>query len=629
MKYVALPILVLALGCFPALAQTSDTTAPLLTSFFFSPSSVDVSATQQSVTVNATITDDLSGFSSGWVYFSSPNGQSFSGYFTRTAGTALAGAYQATVTLPRYIQAGVWKAQASMWDLAGNYRNVATADLLAHSFPTDLTVVDLTPDTTPPTITGASFSPSSIDVSTGDVSVTLSLQITDNLSGVCFGGSCPYGFDIVLAPPATSSSSALKYISGRDIQLISGTTLNGTWQVVAKMPRFSPAGNWQIRSITLRDLVTNYIFLSTAQLQAAGINPTLSVSSSPSDTTPPALTSLIFSPPLFNTSTAQQTVNVTLSATDNLSGVDFSPTTTTLAWVETYFQSPSLGQSVYVNPFAGAVTLAGGPLSGTFQLSAVWPRFSEEGTWQMHLTLKDAAWNQVTYTPAMLQALGIPSTVVVTKPSLNTDGTVGSSGGTVSDNSFGSRASVTFPAGLAPDNTNVSIDVFPNPLPVPTPTGFTVPGTYFVNVAFSPALSSPLPSPGITVVLPLINPMTPGAHLNLYHIDPVLGTLQPAMNASHYPVVGTVQGSGVSAIFSNVVTLSTVVAFLPNGSVIGDVNNDGLVNCTDVSLLRASFGKRTGQAGFNLNADLNNDGVVDIRDLMVVTRQLPAGTTCQ
>jgi len=104
----------------------------------------------------------------------------------------------------------------------------------------------------------------------------------------------------------------------------------------------------------------------------------------------------------------------------------------------------------------------------------------------------------------------------------------------------------------------------------------------------------------------------------------------PATDASHHtPVQGTVNSGGVSVTFLNVVTLSTVVAFLPSGSVIGDVNTDGLVNCTDVSLLRASFGKRTGQPGFNLNADLNNDGVVDIRDLMVVTRQLPAGTTCQ
>ena len=321
---------------------------------------------------------------------------------------------------------------------------------------------------------------------------------------------------------------------------------------------------------------------------------------------------------------------MTLSATDNLSGVDFSPTTTSAAFIQFSFTSPSGGQSVFVGPFNSAVPVSGTALAGTWQLSASWPKFSEEGTWKVSFfVVKDAAANQINYTPAMLEAMGFPDTIVVTKPSLNTDGTVGATGGTVTDNSFGTRASVTFPANIAPPNTNVSIDVFPNPLPVPTPSGFTVPGTYFVNVAFSPALPSPLPSPGITIVLPLLTPMTPGAHLNLYHIDPVTGTLQPAMNASHLPVVGTVQSGGVSAIFLNVVTLSTVVAFLPNGSVIGDVDNDGLVTCADVSLLRASFGKRAGQPGFNSNADLNNDGVVDIRDLIVVTRQLPAGTTCQ
>ena len=226
--------------------------------------------------------------------------------------------------------------------------------------------------------------------------------------------------------------------------------------------------------------------------------------------------------------------------------------------------------------------------------------------------------------------MGFPDTVVVTKPSLNTDGAVGTTGGTVTDNSFGTRASVTFPPNIAPDNTNVSIDVLPNPLPVPTPRGFTTPGTYFVNVAFSPALSMPLASPGITVVLPLLNSMTPGARLDLWHIDPATGLLQPATDAFHNtPVLGTVNKDGVSATFLNVVTLSTVVAYLPNGSVVGDVDNNGLVNCSDVSLLRASFGKRTGQPGFNSNADLNNDGVVDIRDLMLITRQLPAGTSCQ
>jgi hypothetical protein len=90
MKYVAPPILVLALGCFPALAQNSDTTAPLPGSFSFTPSSVDVSSAQQAVIVSAVITDDLSGVRSGTVGFTSPSVQFFEGSFFRTAGNARA-----------------------------------------------------------------------------------------------------------------------------------------------------------------------------------------------------------------------------------------------------------------------------------------------------------------------------------------------------------------------------------------------------------------------------------------------------------------------------------------------------------------------------------------------------------
>jgi hypothetical protein len=94
-------------------------------------------------------------------------------------------------------------------------------------------------------------------------------------------------------------------------------------------------------------------------------------------------------------------------------------------------------------------------------------------------------------------------------------------------------------------------------------------------------------------------------------------------------VVGTVNPDGVSATFLNVVTLSTVVAYLSNGSVLGDVDGSGSVTCTDYSLLKASFGKRIGQPGFNLAADLNADGVVDIRDLFLIAKQLPSSPVCQ
>lgn len=50
----------------------------------------------------------------------------------------------------------------------------------------------------------------------------------------------------------------------------------------------------------------------------------------------------------------------------------------------------------------------------------------------------------------------------------------------------------------------------------------------------------------------------------------------------------------------------------------GDVNRDGVVNTTDLSLAAASFNKRNGESGFNPNADFNGDGLVDIYDLVVV-----------
>ena len=59
-----------------------------------------------------------------------------------------------------------------------------------------------------------------------------------------------------------------------------------------------------------------------------------------------------------------------------------------------------------------------------------------------------------------------------------------------------------------------------------------------------------------------------------------------------------------------------------------DPNMDGKVDCADLAIVKASFGKRSGQAGFDPRADLNRDGLVDVRDLALVSRQLPVGTRC-
>jgi hypothetical protein len=63
-------------------------------------------------------------------------------------------------------------------------------------------------------------------------------------------------------------------------------------------------------------------------------------------------------------------------------------------------------------------------------------------------------------------------------------------------------------------------------------------------------------------------------------------------------------------------------------SVAGDLNDDGSVNCADLAMIKASFGKKVGQTGFDIRADVNGDGIVNVLDLSTEARLMPAGTVC-
>ncbi|MFB9243072.1 M12 family metallo-peptidase [Massilia antarctica] len=60
----------------------------------------------------------------------------------------------------------------------------------------------------------------------------------------------------------------------------------------------------------------------------------------------------------------------------------------------------------------------------------------------------------------------------------------------------------------------------------------------------------------------------------------------------------------------------------------GDLNSDGTADCADLAIVKASFGKRSGEAGFDVRADVVADGVVNARDLTYVAQRLSKGTSC-
>jgi len=569
-SFLALALLSLCLAPQLASAQVSDVTAPELVDFSFSPSTIDVSPGPVTVMATLQLTDDLSGASFARVTFRSPSFQSQFLGAVLTTGTRLNGTFEGDLTFPQFSENGTWTVSGvSLFDLAGNSAFIDTTTLMAGGFPTELTVVSDPSDTNSPTVSSIGISPSPVDVSSGSQSLMMALGLEDDLSGVVFApGPTGSFFNFFAAEIRSPSGAQSRFVSNRAFTLDpAGTPQSGTWDASLEMPQFSEPGIWQIASIRLRDIAANQSFINTAALQALGLPTELEVISVLSDTLPPELINFVFSPLLIDTSTSFQQVTVTMRIVDDLAGTDFSPDTPTNSFFfGVGFRSPSGGQ--FRSAAFSFNLIQGDALDGVWEISVFFPQFSEAGTWRVtNVIVKDATRNITSLVTDDLAVLGFPTRLVVIQPSLMGDGTIGdpAAGGTVMDDVFEDRAQVTFPPGVLSQPTDVAIDVFQDPLDVPIPAGFQAAGTRFVNIDLDPQPVFPLPPPGLTLVLPLVDPLPVGRMLDLFRIEPATGNLVPALDVvTGLPVVGQVDAGGLSATFTGIASLSVVVGLLPD-----------------------------------------------------------------
>ena len=615
-----------------AFAQISDVTPPTLLSLAF-PGSVDVTQGPKTVPVTIHATDDLSGVSDACLYFQSLTAKQNRNFcIGRTSGTLLDAMLSGVFTMPQFSDSGVWTLQyLYLYDNAGNIGRLVTTDLAGKGFPTILTVAS-TPDSTPPTLTSLSTSPVSLDVSNAPQPVTLQLTVTDDVAGVDL--ACQYScyYSLRLRSP-----SGLQYLDGVDYNFtqVSGTALSGVWKTQVPIPQYAEAGIWTIDYLFLHDKAGNGIRLDSPTLKGRGFPTSFVVSSSRSDITPPTLTGLTL-PGLVDTSAASQMVRGTISVSDDLSGASFlnGSASNNFIFSRIGFASPSNGQSRYVDVYTGFTLNAGNPLQGTWSFQFTMPRYSEAGTWTVqYVEIEDAAHNVRYLNPSDLAKLPITTMFDVIQGSQAPDGTLSArTGGTVNDQTFGSRASITVPPGALKQDTSVSIDVLPSALnpQIPTPQGYTSGNPVFMNITLAPAPPEPFAAPGISITVPVLN-MIPkaGTKMDLYRIDTLTGHLIPELGINGQGVSGVVAADGLSATFTGLASLSTVIGLVPSGIPIGDVNQDGVVDCADVAIVKASFGKRKTQTGYDPRADLNNDGLVDINDLALVLHHLAGGLVCR
>ena len=166
-------------------------------------------------------------------------------------------------------------------------------------------------------------------------------------------------------------------------------------------------------SVILEDQAGNTDFIGSAELAALGIGATVEVTS-PGDVTPPVLTGVSVAPQQINTVESSQSVQVTKSASDDLSGVAFSGNRCTGFTNGLVFTSPSGTVEVKINNCAFSL-VAGSETSGDFSAMATFPQFSQKGIWRLtSVILEDQAGNTDFIGSAELAALGISATVEVT-----------------------------------------------------------------------------------------------------------------------------------------------------------------------------------------------------------------------
>ena len=362
-RILALPFLILLGISTASVAFADDTTPPSVTGLALSPTSVDVTTGPKSVLVTMTATDDLSGVKFVTVTFTSPHvSQTQFAFLSLSGGTATNGTFTGNATIPQYADNGTWNiSSVFIGDNAGNSINIPNSTLTTIAGVATTLPVTSVPDTQAPTVVGMpTFSPNPINVSAGDQTLTMTFAITDDVSGVDF--SKIFSFAMTLQSPTGIQH---QYISKNDFSKISGTTLSGTWQVTHVMPQYSEAGTWSIASLTLFDAAGNQRNVSL--FGASQLPAQFTVTSSPQDTAAPTLTSFEFTPKFIDTSAGAQNVTVTLNATDDLSGVDFSPDNPQISTNHGFqFQSPSHGQNIFCCAFSPTFNLTGGTaLSGT------------------------------------------------------------------------------------------------------------------------------------------------------------------------------------------------------------------------------------------------------------------------
>ena len=254
-------------------------------------------------------------------------------------------------------------------------------------------VVDVTgwyarSDTVPPELVSLSIDPATVDTSMQSQTITVTVHIRDDLSGVG-----PEGLAEVSFGRPNSGGFAIRFY---ERSRISGTSTDGVYQKQFTLPTMAAPGTYLISSIWINDNVGNVTVIRPDELAARGL-PTGFGQVGVGDSGGPQLQSIEFDRTTVDTSTGPQDVHLTVRITDDMAGFESGG-------VQFYHS----GQ-VQVAPLYGYMRQSGTALDGIYVTTLTLPRYSAPGLWYVDAVwLNDTVGNTSDLVHPELAARGVP-----------------------------------------------------------------------------------------------------------------------------------------------------------------------------------------------------------------------------
>lgn len=401
----------------------SDTTPVTVNAITAATNAVNVDNNDAHVILNGAVSDNLSGFSSAQVYYTSPSGhQVAEGQMVASTSDS----FTMDVTFPRYSEAGIWSPTATFMDMATNVLTLSSQELASKGFTLDVTVSSSTPDTTPPQLTSFTVVDSStISVVDDQAFVQTDIILPDDLSGI------PEDLGYV--------DITIRYISPSGKQSFSSPFWTipapDEYHAVVTLPQHIESGIWQAQLTTV-DNAGNTRVYDASDLTALGFSTALTVTSEP-DTTPSSVTSMAFHPLQQDyydsmTFTGGPIFTMEIHTSDDYSGVSAPEIT---------YRSTTSSQVAVVSGWS----MYNDSSTERLQFIVNLPKYAAEGDWLPELSLTDLAGNHRIYTYSDLLALGFDMKATVGD---NVTDSV-DAGDSVTTDTLGTGATVASPVQIA------------------------------------------------------------------------------------------------------------------------------------------------------------------------------------